>query len=159
MEKNKAQEYSARIVQANRTELLVIMYEIIQEELSQAVEAYNENNEPLFKLSMKRAQKFLNELMGTLDYRYEIAYNLMSVYKYLNKIIIEDIMKVQIDKIPECMEMIGNLKVAYEEIVSQDHGGPVMDNVQKLYAGLTYGKGTLNEVSVNVGGENRGLYA
>lgn len=159
MEKNKAQEYSARIVQANRTELLVIMYEIIQEELSQAIEAYNKKDEQLFQSSMKSAQKFLNELMGTLDYHYEVSYNLMSIYKYVNKVIIEDRMKLQTDQLPECIDMIGSLKVAYEGIVSQDQSGPVMDNVQKLYAGLTYGKGTLNEVSVNVGGGNRGLYA
>lgn len=159
MEKNKAQEYSARIVQANRTELLVIIYEIIQEELSLAIEAYNKKDGTLFKVSMKSAQKFLNELMGTLDYRYEVAYNLMSVYKYVNKVIIEDIMKEQIDQISECIDIIGNLKVAYEGIVPQDHSGPVMINVQKVYAGLTYGKGTLNEVSVNENGGNRGLYA
>ena len=159
MEKTKAQEYSARIVQANRTELLVIIYEIIQEELSQAVEAYNKKDEQLFKSSMKSAQKFLNELMGTLDYHYEVAYNLMSVYKYVNKIIVEDLVKLQTDQLLECVDLIGNLKAAYEGIVSQDHSGPVMANVQKLYAGLTYGKGTLNEVSVNEGGGNRGLYA
>lgn len=159
MEKKKAQEYSARIVQANRTELLVIIYEIIQEELSQAIEAYNNKDEQLFQSSMKSAQKFLNELMGTLDYRYEVAYNLMSVYKYVNKVIIEDLVKGQADQISECISMIGNLKAAYEGIVSQDHSGPVMENVQKLYAGLTYGKGTLNEISVNERSGNRGLYA
>ena len=159
MEKEKVQEYSTRVVQANRTELLVIVYEILQEELKQALVEYDREDMTAFDVALKNAQKFLNELMGTLDYRYEVAYNLMSVYKYVNKVIIEDIMKEQIDQISECIDIIGNLKVAYEGIVPQDHSGPVMINVQKVYAGLTYGKGTLNEVSVNENGGNRGLYA
>ena len=88
-----------------------------------------------------------------------VPWNYSDKLEAMNKIIVEDLVKLQTDQLLECVDLIGNLKAAYEGIVSQDHSGPVMANVQKLYAGLTYGKGTLNEVSVNESGGNRGLYA
>lgn len=159
MEKKKRQEYAARITQANRTQLLVIMYEMIQEELKQALWEYDQEEMELFDGALKNAGKFLGELMGTLDYKYSVSYELMSIYKFVNKVIIEARLRGQTTNIDRCIQIIENLKVGYEEIVSEDQSGPVMANVQKLYAGLTYGKGALNEISVNVNDSARGLYA
>ena len=52
-----------------------------------------------------------------------------------------------------------HLKDGYEGIVSQDDSNPVMENVQKIYAGLTYGKSSLYEISVDVKDGKRGIYA
>jgi flagellar protein FliS len=38
------------------------------------------------------------------------------------------------------------LRKSFEEVAKQDTSGSVVQNSQKVYAGLTYGKGTLNEV-------------
>lgn len=40
---------------------------------------------------------------------------------------------------------------SFEQVAKEDHSGPVMEHSQQLYAGLTYGKGTLNEVSFGEG--------
>ena len=159
MRKEKIQNYSARITQANRTELLVIMYEIIQEELSAALNSYEESDMKEFDAALKNGQKFLGELMGTLDYQYTISYQLISIYKFLNKTMIEARLRQQAEHLAECIEIIDNIKKGFEGIVSEDTSGPLMRNVQKLYAGLTYGKGSLNEISVNVHDGKRGLYA
>lgn len=159
MKKEKIQSYSARVTQANRTELLVIMYEIIQEELTAALDCFEESDMNGFDIALKNGQKFLGELMGTLNYEYELSYQLMSLYKFVNKTIIEDRIKQQIDHLVECVGIIENIKKGFEEIVKEDTSGPLMENVQKLYAGLTYGKGSLNEISVNVNDGKRGLYA
>lgn len=159
MKKEKIQSYSARVAQANRTELLVIMYEIIQEELTTALECFEESDMKGFDIALKNGQKFLRELMGTLNYEYEISYQLMSLYKFVNKTIIEDRIRQQVDHLAECIGIVENIKKGYEEIIKEDTSGPLMENVQKLYAGLTYGKGSLNEISVNVNDGKRGLYA
>lgn len=159
MKKEKIQSYSARVAQANRTELLVIMYEIIQEELTTALDCFEESDMKGFDIALKNGQKFLGELMGTLNYEYEISYQLMSLYKFVNKTIIENRIKQQIDHLAECIGIVENIKKGYEEIVKEDTSGPLMENVQKLYAGLTYGKSSLNEISVNVNDGKRGLYA
>lgn len=41
------------------------------------------------------------------------------------------------------------MKESFEEIAKQDTSGPVMENSQQVYAGLTYGKGSLNEVAID----------
>lgn len=159
MKKEKIQSYSARVTQANRTELLVIMYEIIQEELTAALDCFEESDMEGFDIALKNGQKFLGELMGTLNYEYVISYQLMSLYKFVNKTIIEGRIRQQIDHLVECIGIIENIKKGFEEIVKEDTSGPLMENVQKLYAGLTYGKASLNEISVNVNDGKRGLYA
>ena len=158
MRKERRQEYSARVVQAKRTELLVIVYEIIQEELELALDCYEEDMTG-FDIALKNAQKFLNELMATLDYQYEIAYQLMAIYKFANKKIIEDRIKKTDDGLEGCIRIFQHLKDGYEGIVSQDDSLPAMENVQKIYAGLTYGKSSLYEISVDVKNGKRGIYA
>ena len=43
-------------------------------------------------------------------------------------------------------ENMEKLRKSFEEVAKQDTSGSVVQNSQKVYAGLTYGKGTLNEV-------------
>lgn len=159
MEKEKRQEYSTRVVQANRTELLVIVYEMLQEELKQAQVEYERKDFKAFDKALKNAQKFLNELMGTLDYQYELSFRLLSIYKFINKVIIRDRLQVRDDELEGCIRIIGRIHDAYAQIVSEDREGPVMKNVQQVYAGLTYGKHALSEVSVDESNGHRGLYA
>lgn len=159
MEREKRQEFSARITQANRSELLVIVYEIVQEELTEALAEFEKQELQKFDISLQNAQKFLNELMGTLNYEYEISYQLLSIYRFVNKIIIEARIKRQDKDIEVCIRLLEKLRHAYAEVASKDQAGPMMSNVQKLYSGLTYGKGALSEVSVDVNGGHRGLYA
>ena len=54
------------------------------------------------------------------------------------------------------MHMLRELKESYEQIASQDTSAPVMENAQTIYAGLTYGKDSLN-VSLSDQGTNRGF--
>ena len=159
MEREKRQEFSARITQANRTELLVIVYEITQEELREALDAYTKQKMQHFDISLQNAQKFLNELMGTLNYQYKISYQLFSIYRFINKKIVEARLKKQNTDLEECIRLLEKLRVAYAQIASKDMEGPMMANVQKLYSGLTYGKNSLSEVSVDGNGGHRGLYA
>lgn len=159
MDKEKRQEYSTRVVQANRTELLVIVYEILQEELKQAMIEYERQDITAFDTALKNAQKFLNELMGTLDYQYELSLRLFSIYKFINKVIIRDRLQARDDELEACICLIGRIHDAYAQIVSEDREGPVMKNVQQVYAGLTYGKHALSEVSVDESNGHRGLYA
>lgn len=52
-----------------------------------------------------------------------------------------------------------SLHSAFEEVAKQDTSGAVMQNTQQVYAGLTYGKGKLNEVFMNGNERSRGFMA
>ena len=54
--------------------------------------------------------------------------------------------------------MIKGLHGAYEKLGSMDTSGPVMENVQTVYAGLTYGRNNLVENFTDQG-TNRGFRA
>ena len=110
--------------------------------------AYDIKDIDTYTKELKHAVRFLNELMGSLDYTYNISYELMSLYVYVNKVIITAIFK----KNPELLdsaESVMKLLVGFEGVGMEDTSGPVMQNTQQLYAGLTYGRGVLNEVTVD----------
>ena len=52
--------------------------------------------------------------------------------------------------------MIQELKKSYEQAVALDDSAPIMQNTQTVYAGLTYGKDSLN-INLSDQGTNRGF--
>ena len=51
------------------------------------------------------------------------------------------------------------LKDSFQEEAKEDLSGAVMENTQSVYAGLTYGKNSLNEVLMNDHEGSRGFMA
>lgn len=149
---------TARVVNATPTQLVTISYEWILGELKQSKEYLGEKNEKAFTRSMEKAQSVLRDLMDSLDMSYEISLDLMSLYLYINKSMIQAVMQKSAASIEQAEKLLNTLLVGWEEVASSDtKGAPVMHNAQQVYAGLTYGKGTLNE-SV-MGDKNRGFKA
>lgn len=159
MNKEALQIYTARITQASKSELIVIMYDIILDDIKEANAAYEEGNIELFEQTLKHAQKFLNELMGSLNYKYVMALDLVQLYIYVNKRLITAIVKKSPETLESAKEVMERLKIGFEGISKEDQSGPVMKNTQQLYAGLTYGKGTLNETFLDPTEANRGYKA
>ena len=54
-------------------------------------------------------------------------------------------------------EIFEKLLIGYKKVSEEDTSGPVMKNTQQVYAGLTYGRGTLNEMYVNGNEARRGF--
>ena len=63
--------YTRRITSANKSELIVIMYDIIEENLTLAEEALVKGDKESFKNELKQAVSFVKELLVSLDMRYE----------------------------------------------------------------------------------------
>ncbi len=159
MKKEMIQEFSMRVTQASRSELIVIMYDIILREMEYAKEAFAEGDLVTYEKELTRAGRFVNELMGALDYSIGISYQLMSLYIFANK----EITAAKTQKQPELLagaeEIFEKLLIGYQKVSEEDTSGPVMKNTQQVYAGLTYGRGTLNEMYVNMDEAKRGYMA
>jgi len=156
MNQDQRREYTARVAQANRSELVVIIYELFLLALDEA-EAYFKKGELSEGVKeIRRAQGFLQELMGSLDHRYAIAEELMRLYRYVYEQLIFSALRRKMVNGDTVREVMGKLKDAFVKVAKQDGSGPVMKNVQQVYAGLTYGKGSLNEVLVTGNGADRG---
>lgn len=157
MKKELVQEYTLRITQASRSELIVIMYEIILNDLASARESYEKQDMQTYDRELLHAGRFLSELMGSLDYSVPLSYRLMSLYIFTNK----ELTTARIKKNPELLDgvedVMEKLMAAFHKVSEEDTSGPVMQNTQQIYAGLTYGRGTLNEMYVNGNEARRGF--
>ncbi|WP_066713547.1 flagellar export chaperone FliS [Clostridium sp. Marseille-P299] len=159
MEKDKIQEFTLRVTQASKTELVVILYDILLSDIKEANRYFIEGDLNAYFQELKHAGKCVNELMATLDYRISLSRDLLSLYSYVNKTLIAAQMKKDATLLSSVVSVITKLQVAFSEISKQDTSGPVMVNTQQVYAGLTYGKGTLNESYLNSYDQNRGFKA
>ena len=159
MTKEQIQAYTLRVSQANPCELVVIMYDIILDDIKNAKQAKAEGNIKQYQDDLTHAGKFVNELMDALDFSQPISFRLMSLYIYVNKMLIKARVSKKWDSLTDVELVIEKLRAGFEGIKAQDTNGPVMQNVQQVYAGLTYGKGKLNETYFNAQDYNRGFNA
>jgi flagellar protein FliS len=147
MKEDKVKEYSRRISQCTKTELVVITDEIIITYLNEAKELFAQGNMKEFCFSVKKAGQFIDELSGSLDMKYQVSMELMSLYVYVKKIVLQAEIRKQMDRLEEVIRIMEQLKRAFEEVAKQDTSGKMIEGSKKVYAGLTYGPGSkLNEV-------------
>lgn len=167
MDKEKKQMYSARVTQANASELVVITYEIIEDCIAEARESLKNGlvqpkggaAKGVFEQETERARKLLNELMGSLDFSYEISRELLSLYRYVDRELAAALFQKKEEPLEHAQRVLSILKQGFVGVAKEDSRGPLMENTQKLYAGLTYGRHSLNEVFVNVNESSRGFRA
>lgn len=174
MKKERVQEFAARVTQGSRTDLIVIMYDIILEDVAEARriaeseavsgkennwKAYGIQTREEYKKELLHAARFVSELMAALDFRYRLSYELRNLYVYAHKCLTEAAFSGEVQKLSDVEDMMNGLKSAFETVAKEDTSGPVMQNSQKLTAGLTYGKGRLNEICVDPSDAKRGFLA
>lgn len=157
MDKETLQAFAARATQANRSQLVVIVYEIILKDIEEAKKAMEAGSIDIFKRELQHGQKFLSELISTLDFNYVISLDLMQLYLYVNKRIIMAVIKEDTKLLDSAQTVLGNLLQGFEGVAREDKSEPVMINTQQVYAGLTYGKGTLNETYMDPNQQSRGF--
>ena len=159
MDSGKLKAYTARVTQANRSELVVITYDVIIDSIEEAKKNFEAKDYLMYEKELKRVQKLLNELMGSLDHRFPISRDLLQLYSFTNRRVIDALFKREPELLDTVVSVIEKLRVGFEGVAKEDKSAPVMGNTQKLYAGLTYGKHALNEVFVNGNEANRGFRA
>ena len=159
MVKEKQKDFARRITQANRTELLVVTYDILIEEIEEAERLYNGGDIEEYRRSAKRAQRFIAELMSTLDFEYPISGQLLRLYEYVQRLLIKSDISGIPYKLDSARNVISGLRSAYAKIAETDDSAPLMENTQSVFAGLTYGKGSLNETDLDPNSANRGFLA
>ena len=159
MNRDNIQSFTSRITQASKSELIVILYEMTLVRIEDAEKSYQGNDLVNFDKELKSAQKHVSELMAALDYRYVISFDLLSLYLYTNKHIITAIVKQNPLTLQYAKAILKKLLLGFEAVSRSDTSGPMMRNTQQLYAGLTYGKGTLNESFIDPNNKNRGFIA
>lgn len=156
MKQEDIKTFTYRLSQANRSEAVVIMYDIILKDIEDAHEFCKNNEEEGFTSSLKHAERFLNELCATLVLNSALAYNLRKLYIWSQKELINARMRLDDDPLYGVTPVISGLRSSFREISKSDDSAPLMANSASVYAGLTYGKGTLPELDASA---SRGILA
>ena len=145
MTKEQKQEYTLRITKANRSQLIVIVYELALSYLDTAIMAFDEGDQETFKNNASYAGKCVGDLLEALDFNYEPSYPLMRIYVFISKEISLAPIRKDKEGLVNARRLLAKLKKSFDDIAAQDDSAPLMSNTQEVYAGLTYGKGSLNE--------------
>ena len=149
MVKEKKQAFTRRITQANKTQLVVVVYEIFLVYLEDALEAYKTQNMNEFRQNIAMARECIAHMRTSLDLEYQLARNLFSIYCFADRELANDYYGNKTDNLDAIRDIFTKLHDAYDTISKNDDSKPLMDNIQDVYAGLTYGKNDLNESLVN----------
>lgn len=157
MTKEMKQQYTLRITQANSSELVVILYEMLEQYIEDARMGLGVNDLESFHDCIRKCTGCLRELSASINPKSDVANNLMSLYIYCMK----ELAKADVHHTAEGLYhvelVIKKLHSAFSEVAKKDKSPAVMANTQSIYAGLTYGKESL---VVNLNGDiNRGYMA
>lgn len=157
MDKEKKQEFTVRITNANRSQLVVILYDMILVYIEDAKVFLKDGNHEQFCIEVKKAQECVKELISALDKKYEIATELARLYLYVNRTLAKIMVKPEEELIVSAENVIKGLRESFEQVAKQDDSPALMGNAQEIYAGLTYGKNSLNE-NLSDEGASRGFF-
>lgn len=139
------QQFTFRISQANPTEMVVILYDMTLQYLADAGDSASREDFAAYRENIHRAGKCINELTSSLHLEYEPAVSLRKLYMYSIRRLAQAEIRWHTELLQEVAGIITPLRDAYRQIAPQNTAGPVMQNTQAVYAGLTYGKNTLTE--------------
>ena len=153
MTKECKQQFTLRITQANSTQLIVILYEMTLQYLADGEQAVDDAG---LVEAVHRARGCIKELLNSLHREYSPAGELSRLYLFCLRRLA--VCEVRRDRtiLEEIRKVIASLCDAYRQIQDQDTSGPVMNNSQTVYAGLTYGRNQLTENMADQG-TNRGM--
>ena len=156
MTRELKQEYTLRITQANKTQLITILYEMVLIYIDEAETALSEDDRAEYRSAIRKIRGCMNELTASLNLEYDLAQNLLQLYLYVNRELVQASVHNEKENLEHIRLVIGELQKAYKKIENQDVSGPVMGNTQTVYAGLTYGRNTLTE-NITDPASNRGF--
>ncbi|MBO4615954.1 MAG: flagellar protein FliS [Lachnospiraceae bacterium] len=158
MTKEQIQAFTLRVSSANKTEMIVILYDIAITYLNDSVSAIENDNKSLFRAELNRTKSTVQELINSVDTSSELGRTLLKLYVYCNRELTNAYINYDEAPARHVIKIFGELREAYEVASSQDKSGAVMSNAQTVYNGLTYNRNLLNEILTDTS-TNRGFLA
>ena len=158
MTEEQKQAYTRRITQANKTQLVTILYEMTKDYMDDSRAAIAAGELAEADQQNLHAQRCVDQLIHGLDMKVEISNNLLQLYLFAK----QELVKAVADRDPKHFDnasvVIDGLHKTYVELEKMDTSAPEMDNTQSVVAGMTYGQNGLNEAIANPDA-NRGFKA
>ncbi len=140
MTKEKKSEYTLRISQANRAELIVILYEITIDYVEEAIAAASADDIGSVSFSTANAIRCIEEMQNNLHFEYDLAKSLNRLYTYMKNKLRAAYISGETEVLSDVLDKLKKLRDSYDKIAATDKSGPVMIHTQKVLSGMTYSK-------------------
>ena len=128
MTKELIKTFQYRITQATASQLVVILY-----------------------------GKVIDQLISGLDMQYEVSANLFLIYNHIKRTLISVSVNLNKAELKRVRGLLKNLRESFYEVSKQDTSEPLIKNTQTVYSGLTYSKGGISNETQTDNIENRGF--
>lgn len=145
MTKEQIKEFTLRTSNSNHSGLILVLFDVVNVYISDSISAYNLGDADGYFKNIRMAKKAHNELMSCINPKDAIGRRVLAIFRFIYGKLASSEVKRMPDELDRCQGMLDNLRVGFEKLHSIDDEGPVMKNTHQVYAGLTYGKGTLSE--------------
>lgn len=155
MTEEQIKDYTLRISQANYSGLAAVIVELALVQLHETMQTMDTDKKDIYQANVKKAERYVSELISSMNLQDYCGLRIarMLVDAHRNLVIARISGKHSL--LQDTVTVLEELKPVFDRIAQEDHEPPVMQNTQKVYAGLTYGKHSLNEMAVDPG-KNRG---
>ena len=145
MDDQLKQDFTRRLSQCNSGGMIVIIYDILFAYAEDVKQAFADNEHEKMKESVRKVQKVLDELIGSLDFSYGLSNQLYALYTFCKREVARTLYQNSPEGLLEAEKIVRRLYDSFVQVAEQDTSGPVMGNAQQVYAGMTYGRGELKE--------------
>lgn len=159
MTREEIKTYTMQISQANASALLCIAYDLWEHFAEEAQTAYENTQQDAYQHALKKLQRVNQEIISMLNRENACASDVRTIHFFINQKIVACMVKHQPVELDRIQQIVKKLHQSFMEICRKDTDAPLMSNTQQVYAGLTYGRGTLNESMDPMAVSDRGFFA
>jgi flagellar protein FliS len=107
---------------ASQADLTLMLYNGCIKFLSRAELAMQRKDVPGANDALLRAQDIILEFMATLDMQYDVSHQLMALYEYLRRRMIEANLRKEITIVQECLSLVTELRDTWAKAVKLTRG-------------------------------------
>ena len=134
-------DYTIKVSGATPLGLVLISFELLFDSLHDAID--NADDIEIFTKNTSKAKAVIAELILSLDMSLDISYELMRLYLYVNKLIIDSAYGCEVKKLDESIMILRTIYdgfVAISHIESETEGKSELDvyGRTKVVSGLSY---------------------
>jgi flagellar secretion chaperone FliS len=138
--------YVARISSATPVGLIIINYELAIHYICEAIKYSTEDDVAKYKNSISKGVGCVEQLLSALDMKYDMSRSIAPIYIYINRLLNNCLFNKNINHLKECNKLLTDFLDTWKTIEKNDISAtPVLQSSQKVYAGLTYKNGKLDE--------------
>ncbi|SFH71206.1 flagellar protein FliS [Tindallia magadiensis] len=141
------EKLAEKVENASPVQLVVMMLGGLDGELDRGINAVETKEEETLKIAVDKARAILTELLATLWGDSEVAISSRQVYIYLNKLITDAGNRSIKEPLEEAKKVLEPILEGWQHLEKNPSLTEETSNQKgpSIVAGMTYGKGTLNE--------------